>query len=163
MAIPRIGLGSRGDDVRAIQNDLRKAGISTPDAESNEQVFGVGTRKSLSLFQAAVGLSSTGVMDARTRAALDDALRVIAFDKPRIEGRLVTEHGVPAANVRVRLRNPPAQGGNVFAEGVVPLVPRRGAAVGILPVTAEWHEWVGQWEMEVEAPRCAVLPFKMSK
>ena len=68
-----------------------------------------------------------------------------------------------AQNVRVRLRNPSDKGGNVFAEGVVPLVPRRGETVGVLPVIAEWHEWVGQWEIEVEAPGCEVLAFKMSQ
>ena len=66
-----------------------------------------------------------------------------------------------AQNVKVRLRNPPDKGGNVFAEGVVPLVPKRAEAVGVLPVTAEWHEWVGEWEIEVEAPGCDVLVYKL--
>jgi len=65
-----------------------------------------------------------------------------------------------AQNVKVRLRNPPNQGGNVFAEGVVPLVPRRSATVGVLPVTAPWRVWVGQWILEVDAPGCDVLSFK---
>ena len=68
-----------------------------------------------------------------------------------------------AINVKVSLRNPPEKGGNVFAEGVVPLIPKRGEAVGVLPVTAEWHEWVGQWEIEVEARGCQILQFKMNK
>ena len=68
-----------------------------------------------------------------------------------------------AQNVKVSLRNPPEKGGNVFAEGVVPLIPKRGEAVGVLPVTAEWHEWVGEWEMEVDAPGCAVLVFRMRR
>jgi hypothetical protein len=68
-----------------------------------------------------------------------------------------------ALNVKVRLRNPPDKGGNVFAEGVVPMIPKRGEAVAILRVTAEWHEWVGQWEIEVEAPGCQIVPFKMNK
>jgi len=66
-----------------------------------------------------------------------------------------------AQNVKVRLRNPPDKGGDVFAEGVVPLIPKRGEAVGVLPVTAEWHEWVGEWEVEVEAPGCEVLAFSL--
>jgi len=68
-----------------------------------------------------------------------------------------------ARNVKVRLRNPPDKGGNVFAEGVVPLIPKRAEAIGVLPVIAEWHEWVGEWEMEVEAPGCEVLPFKLRR
>ena len=68
-----------------------------------------------------------------------------------------------ARNVQVRLRNPPDKGGNVFADGVVPLIPKRSEAIGVLPVTAEWQEWVGQWEMEVEAPGCEVLAFRMKR
>jgi hypothetical protein len=68
-----------------------------------------------------------------------------------------------AVNVKVRLRNPAEKGGNVFAEGVVPLIPKRGESVGVLSVTADWHVWVGQWEIEVEAPGCQILSFKMNK
>jgi hypothetical protein len=68
-----------------------------------------------------------------------------------------------AQNVKVRLRNPHDKGGNVFAEGVVPLIPKRGEAIGVLPVTAEWHEWVGEWEMEVEAPGCEVLVYRLRR
>ena len=66
-----------------------------------------------------------------------------------------------AQNVKVRLRNPPAKGGNVFAVGVVPLIPKRGEAIGVLPVTAQWRVWVGEWEMEVEAPGCDVLSYRL--
>lgn len=66
-----------------------------------------------------------------------------------------------ARNVRIRLRNPPDKGGDVFAEGVVPIVPKRGATVGVIPVTGKWHEWVGEWELEVDAPACEVLNFHM--
>jgi len=61
-----------------------------------------------------------------------------------------------AHDVKIRLRNPPALGGNVFAEGVVPLVPKRSVEIGALPVTAQWKVWVGQWLMDVEAPGCEV-------
>jgi hypothetical protein len=65
-----------------------------------------------------------------------------------------------ANNVKVRLRNPPSMGGKVFAEGVVPLIPKRSEAIGVLPVTGEWRVWVGQWILEVDAPGCDVLSFK---
>jgi len=68
-----------------------------------------------------------------------------------------------AHNVRVRLRNPPDKGDNVFAEGVVPLIPPHSEAVGAIPVTAEWHVWVGEWIIEVDAPGCTVLPFRMRR
>lgn len=65
-----------------------------------------------------------------------------------------------ARNVEVRLRNLPNQGGNAFAEGVVPLIPKRSAAIAVLRVTDLWREWVGQWILEVDAPGCDVLSFK---
>ena len=60
-----------------------------------------------------------------------------------------------ATAVRVRLQNPKHKGGNVFAEAVVPLVPKRGEATAVLPVTAEWKVWK-TWEMEVEGKDCEV-------
>jgi hypothetical protein len=65
-----------------------------------------------------------------------------------------------ARNVKIRLSNPPDKGGNVFAEGIIPLIPKRGEAIGVLPVTAPWQVWVGQWEMEIDAPGSDVLVFK---
>ena len=65
-----------------------------------------------------------------------------------------------AQNVKVRLRNLPNLGGNVFAEGVVPLIPKRSEAIAILRVTDLWREWVGQWILEIDAPGCDVLLFK---
>ncbi len=65
-----------------------------------------------------------------------------------------------AQNVKVRLRNPPNQGGNVFAEGVVPLIPRHSVAVGVIPVTDSWKVWVGEWVMEVEGTGCDIINFK---
>jgi hypothetical protein len=65
-----------------------------------------------------------------------------------------------ARNVKVRLRNPLRLGGNVFAEGVVPVVPKRSEVIGVLPVTGQWRVWVGQWTIELDAPLCDVLTFK---
>lgn len=65
-----------------------------------------------------------------------------------------------AQNVKVRLRNPPLLGGNVFAEGVVPLIAKRSEATGVLRVTDQWRVWIGQWTLEVDAPGCDVLNYK---
>jgi hypothetical protein len=65
-----------------------------------------------------------------------------------------------AHDVKLRLRNPPNQGGNVFAEGVAPLIPKRSEAIGIMPVKDLWRVWVGQWIVEVDAPGCEVLTYK---
>ena len=58
-----------------------------------------------------------------------------------------------AQNVKVRLRNPPNVGGNVFAEGVVPLIPKHSEAIGVMRVTDLWRVWVGRWVLEVDCPR----------
>jgi hypothetical protein len=65
-----------------------------------------------------------------------------------------------AKNVRVRLRNLPDLGGNVFAEGVIPVIPARGETVATLRVTDLWREWVGRWIMEIDAPGCDVKIYK---
>ena len=67
-----------------------------------------------------------------------------------------------AQNVTVRLRNLPNLGGNVFAAGVVPLVPRRSETVAVLRVTDLWREWVGRWILEIDAPGCDVDIYKPS-
>ncbi|MGO8817284.1 MAG: hypothetical protein ACLQVG_21780, partial [Terriglobia bacterium] len=63
-------------------------------------------------------------------------------------------------NVKVRLRNRPNLGGNVFAEGVAPLVPKRSETIGVLRVTDVWREWVGQWIIEIDAPGSDTLIYK---
>jgi len=64
-----------------------------------------------------------------------------------------------AQNVRVRLRNPDKLGGNVFAEGVVPLIAKHSEAIGVLPVIDQWRVWVGQWIIELDAPGCEVISY----
>ena len=54
----------------------------------------------------------------------------------------------PAILAKVRLRNRPDKGGEVFAEGVVN-VPARGVATAVLPVVADWQSWK-DWPMEIE-------------
>src|SRR5271157_392308 len=65
-----------------------------------------------------------------------------------------------AQNVKIRLRNPPNAGNNVFAEGMVPLIPKHSEAIGVLRITDLWRVWVGMWILEVDAPGCEVLSFK---
>ncbi len=65
-----------------------------------------------------------------------------------------------AKNVTVRLRDLPELGGKVFAEGVIPLIPAKSEAVGTLRVIDQWHEWVGRWVMEIDAPGCDVRIYK---
>ena len=54
-------------------------------------------------------------------------------DPKAMRAYLINLGDADALNVKVRLRNLPNLGGNVFAEGVVPLIPKRSEAVGVLP------------------------------
>jgi hypothetical protein len=65
-----------------------------------------------------------------------------------------------AKNVTVRLRDRPDLGGKVFAEGVIPVIPARSETVGTLKVIDQWHEWVGGWILEIDAPGCDVRIYK---
>ena len=81
-------------------------------------------------------------------------------DPKAMRAYLINLGDADAHNVTVRLRNRPNLGGNVFAEGAVPLIPKRGETVGVLPIKDLWREWVGQWIVEVDAPGCDVLNYK---
>lgn len=59
--------GSHGPEVRELQRDLTKHGIKT----NMDGVYGAQTRKALAAFQRQNGLEGTGIMDPKTRAALD--------------------------------------------------------------------------------------------
>ena len=50
-----------------------------------------------------------------------------------------------AQNVRARLRNPPSERHNVFAEGIAPLVTKRGEAIGVLPWPTLCGTLCGRW------------------
>jgi hypothetical protein len=78
---------------------------------------------------------------------------------PAMRVLLLNLGGRDAMNVTVRLKNPAESGGNVFAEGVIPVVPRHGEADASLPLKAEWKVWK-TWIVEVEAPGAEVRVFK---
>ena len=113
-----LTVNSRGDDVRRLQEQLQSIGVTLPKGEFDEQLFGVGTQSAVRLFQSSAGLARTGAVDSLTRAALAEVLRVAAYEMPRVEGRLVGEHGAPAADVTVRLyRRPPGAAATLLREG----------------------------------------------
>ena len=101
---PRLlSLNSRGEDVRALQQALLKAGFALPEQERQEQLFGVGTREAVLTLQARYGLRNTGVFDEATRHALSNALNMASDRKYRVEGRILFDHGLPADGVPIRL------------------------------------------------------------
>ena len=100
---PRLlSLGSRGEDVPALQESLLKAGFAVPEQERREQLFGVGTREAVLTLQARHGLRNTGVFDEATRQALSNALDMAPDRKYRVEGRIFFDNGLLADGVPIR-------------------------------------------------------------
>jgi hypothetical protein len=64
--------------------------------------------------------------------------------------------------VKLRLRNPPEAGGEVFAEGRIRSIPKRHEAIAVLPVTGPWRVWK-TWKLEVAAEGCEVWPFVFAR
>lgn len=100
---PPLSLNSRGAEVRKLHEALRKLGLRVPEHEVDNRVFGVGTRDSLLEVQAKHGLRLTGILDERTRAALERDAAGADGDEARVEGRLFVEDGRPASRVTLRL------------------------------------------------------------
>ncbi|GAB3918324.1 neuraminidase-like domain-containing protein [Larkinella terrae] len=99
-----VSLHMRGEPVKALHDQLTSLGLSLPQNETADAVFGVGTRDLLLQVQAKYNLSRTGILDEATRNALDIA--VGNANRPgRIEGRILMENGLPAANVKLRFVN----------------------------------------------------------
>jgi len=66
-----------------------------------------------------------------------------------------------AKDVKVRLANPKDQGGDVFAEGTVGLIPKQRAVEAVLSMTQTgeaWKVWK-TWEIQIEAPGCDTKVF----
>ena len=100
-----LRLNDRGTMVKDLQEKLSRLGFTLPQNEQDEQVLGVGTRDALLQFQTQSQLSQTGVLDEATQIALERAIAQLTVPTHRAEGRIILEHGLPAAGVVVRLYN----------------------------------------------------------
>jgi hypothetical protein len=98
-----LSLHARGEEVAGLQGNLERLGISVSLADKHLSVFGASTLSAVRQLQVSAGLSPSGVFDVSTQAALEEALQVVAYSRPHIEGRLVTENGTPAGSVRLRM------------------------------------------------------------
>ena len=68
---PTLRMGSRGEEVRALQEELRQLGFLSGAADG---VFGADTRVAVMNFQKAHGLAADGIVGAGTWASLDAAM-----------------------------------------------------------------------------------------
>lgn len=86
--------GDKGDDVKAMQQALMKAGWSFPKYGADGD-FGAETEANVRGFQRTEGLEVTGIYDAATRAAL---MRKIGAGKVEITGGTVNVRSGPGTN-----------------------------------------------------------------
>lgn len=100
LSLTKLPPNTRGIAVKDLHTKLGNMGFTIPVQELTDQAFGSATRAALLQFQARYRLPLTGELDEATDALLS---RVAALEKPRVEGQLLLEHGLPAAKVRVRL------------------------------------------------------------
>ena len=61
----------------------------------------------------------------------------------------------PARNIKIRLRNPTDQGGNVFADGELSFLPERFGVAAVLAWTGDAKVWK-TWTLEIDAEGCEV-------
>ncbi|MEZ4617931.1 MAG: Tc toxin subunit A [Caldilineaceae bacterium] len=101
---PMLALNMRGAAVAALHEQLRQIGVVLPAQETAESIFGSGTQSALLQFQTKQNLAQTGSFDAATRNALAIAVSNAAH-LSRVEGRIFTETGLPAANIKLRIVN----------------------------------------------------------
>ncbi len=101
---PALTFNMRGAAVADLQAQLGQLGVVLPREESAESIFGSGTRAAILQLQAKYDLSQTGIFDEATRNALTLALSTAA-NRSRVEGRIFTETGLPAANIKLRIVN----------------------------------------------------------
>ncbi|MGD2245428.1 MAG: hypothetical protein PVI11_02655 [Candidatus Aminicenantes bacterium] len=64
-----------------------------------------------------------------------------------------------AQDVKVRLRNPEEEGGEVFAEGELDFVPEKYGMTAVLSWTKAARGWK-MWDVEIEADGCDILIFR---
>lgn len=100
-----LSLGTRGPDVATLQANLRLVGNGISQTEIDEHLFGVGTQSAVRQFQSKYKLPVTGVFNEATQAALLRAVAAVDTDRPRVEGRIFFENGVPAGDITLRFVN----------------------------------------------------------
>ena len=101
---PTLTLNMRGAAVADLHEQLRQIGVVLPIEEVAGSIFGLGTRSALLQFQTKYNLAQTGSFDEATRNALAIAISNAAH-LSRVEGRIFTETGLPAANIKLRIVN----------------------------------------------------------
>lgn len=62
----------KGDDVKAVQSELKGLGYDVPDDEAERNYYGQGTRDAVYKFQQDNELHTSGIVDQQTAAKLTE-------------------------------------------------------------------------------------------
>lgn len=96
-----LSIGAQGAEVGLLHRELAQLGGEIPQEEAQAALFGPGTHAAVLKLQAAYGLEPTAIIDARTSAALQQAIDEVC---PRtLRGRVLHFDGMPAGDLHIRL------------------------------------------------------------
>ena len=98
-----LTLASQGATVKTLQSALSAFGLGIPAAETQAELYGVGTTQAVTQFQVGMNLPVTGNVDAITQAMITNLAGLINANKSYIAGVLVMDYGIPANQVEMRL------------------------------------------------------------
>src|SRR5260370_29055101 len=100
---PVLARNAQGDQVKAVQANLAKVGVTVPATETAAGTFGAGTVDAVKQFQAQAKLPVSGPLDAVTQAMMNNAATVAGTNQSDVSGRLIMDYGLPANGVTVGL------------------------------------------------------------
>ena len=100
-----LSLRMRGDDIKLLQRELRQLGFAV---DTNDGTFGAATRQAVLDFQKKHALQTTGVVDARTAAAINlavDAVNPTAGDgvSYTVDGTVASPDRAGVGGLRVQI------------------------------------------------------------
>src|SRR5258707_7500849 len=100
---PPLGLAAQGDQVKTVQSNLTKIGLTVPSTEAGQSVLGAGTADAVKQFQAQAKLPVTGTLDPVTQAMLANFAIIIGTYQFQGTRQLILDYGLAAHGVNVRL------------------------------------------------------------
>ena len=98
-----LSLSDRGEQIERLQANLQELDLKIPQNELEARVFGVGTRQALKDIQIKYDLKTTGVFDLNTQKALEKAIAENNNFTRRLEGRIISQRGLPAGGIKLRV------------------------------------------------------------
>ena len=100
---PPLALNAQGDQVKSVQTNLTKVGLTVPPTETAASTLGTGTAATIKQFQTVNKLPVTGTVDAATAAMLANAATVAGTSQSSVSGRLSMDYGAAANTITARL------------------------------------------------------------